>query len=318
VLKGSIGCLSTAKETKYVYHYSAVQRTFEVGRMKIGGQPGLTPTVLIGSIFYAKDKLVQDPKKGVVQRSQVEEAIEQLSKISEATGLPSMLDVVGATPDAMKQYISLLSDITEMPLLIDGSGSNEVNLAGIKRASELGIMERVVLNSIVPETDSSILEEMHGLGLKNAVVLAFDSGSMASSKKRLGIAEELLNRSLTIGIQNIMIDTGVVDMLTLGIACKALRDTKDKLGFPVGCGAHNAVNTWVGLVPKFGREARDVALAGSSLMPVVLGADFVLYGPIRHAPIVFPSIAMIDTALSGVFLEEGIRPDRQHPRFRIG
>ena len=78
------------------------------------------------------------------------------------------------------------------------------------------------------------------------------------------------------------------------------------------------MNTWVGLVPKFGREARDVALAGSSLMPVVLGADFVLYGPIRHAPIVFPSIAMIDTALSGVFLEEGIRPDRQHPRFRIG
>lgn len=301
-----------------MYHYSAVQKTLEIGRVKIGGQPGLTPTVLIGSVFYSKDKLVQDPKKGTVQRSKVEEAIEQLSKISDATGLPSMLDVVGATPDAMKQYISLLSDITEMPLLIDGSGSNEVNLAGLKRASELGIMERVVLNSIVPETDPSILEEMHGLGLKNAVVLAFDSESMASSKKRLRIAEELLNRSLTIGIQNIMIDTGVVDMLTLGIACKALRDTKDKLGFPVGCGAHNAVNTWVGLVPKFGREARDVALAGSSLMPVVLGADFVLYGPIRHAPIVFPSIAMIDTALSGVFLEEGIRPDRQHPRFRIG
>ena len=301
-----------------MYHYSTAQKTFEIGRIKIGGQPGLAPTVLIGSIFYAKDKLVQDPKKGIVQRSQVEEAIERLSKISEATGLPSMLDVVGATPDAMKQYISLLSDITEMPLLIDGSGSNEVNLAGLERASELGIMERAVLNSIVPETDPSILEEMHGLGLKNAVVLAFDSESMSSSKKRLRIAEELLNRSLTIGIQNIMIDTGVVDMLTLGIACKALRDTKDKLGFPVGCGAHNAVNTWVGLVPKFGKEARDVALAGSSLMPVVLGADFVLYGPIKHAPIVFPSIAMIDTALSGVFLEEGIRPDRQHPRFRIG
>lgn len=301
-----------------MYHYSTSQKTLEIGGIKIGGQPGLTPTVLIGSIFYVKDKLVQDPKKGTVERAEVEQALEQLSKISDATGLPSMLDVVGATPDAMREYISFLSNITEMPLLIDGSGSNEVNLAGLERASELGIMERVVLNSIVPETDPSTLEEMHGLGLKNAVVLAFDSESMASSKKRLRIAEDLLNRSLTIGIQNIMIDTGVVDMLTLGIASKALQDAKGKLGYPVGCGAHNAVNTWVGLVPKFGKEARDAALVGSSLMPVVLGADFILYGPIKHASIVFPSIAMIDTALSGVFLEEGIRPDRQHPRFRIG
>jgi tetrahydromethanopterin S-methyltransferase subunit H len=53
-------------------------------------------------------------------------------------------------------------------------------------------------------------------------------------------------------------------------------------------------------------------------MPVVLGADFVLYGPVKHASIVFPSVAMIDTALSGVLLEKKIRPDRQHPRFKIG
>lgn len=284
----------------------------------MGGEPGLTPTVLIGSVFYAKDKLVQDAQRGIVQRIQVEEALEQLSDVSDATGLPSMLDVVGTTPEAMRQYVSYLSDATEMPLLIDGSGSNEVNLAGIEKAAELGIMERIVLNSIMSETDSRILEQMNELGLKNAVILAFDGESMASSKKRLRIAEDLVDRAIAAGLQNLMVDTGVVDMLTLGIAGKALRDVKDKLGFPAGCGAHNAVNTWVGLVSKFGKEARNAALVGSSLMPVVLGADYVLYGPIKHAPIVFPSVAMIDTAMSGVFLEDGIRPDKMHPRFRIG
>ncbi|MHA2211085.1 MAG: tetrahydromethanopterin S-methyltransferase subunit H, partial [Candidatus Thorarchaeota archaeon] len=46
--------------------------------------------------------------------------------------------------------------------------------------------------------------------------------------------------------------------------------------------------------------------------------DFVLYGPIKHAQVVFPSVAMIDVALSGSLIEERIRPERPHPRYLIG
>jgi tetrahydromethanopterin S-methyltransferase subunit H len=53
-------------------------------------------------------------------------------------------------------------------------------------------------------------------------------------------------------------------------------------------------------------------------MPVVLGADFVLIGPAKNAPIVYPSLAMVDTALSGVFMEQRIRPEKPHPRYLIG
>lgn len=301
-----------------MYEYNTQQRTLEIGGVKIGGIPGFTPTVLIGSIFYSKDKLVLDPKTGEINKPETERVLRELADVSEKTGLPSMLDVVASSSPAMGTYLSYLADATSMPLLIDGSGSQDVNLAGIETARESGLLDRVMLNSLTPETSDEMYARLQESGLKSAVVLTFSKDAMASAAKRMELAGQLLMKSSHAGVTNVIIDTGVVDLLTLGLACKAMQSIKDKYGFPVGCGAHNAVNMWAGLVPKFGKEARDPALVGSSLMPVVLGADFVLYGPVKHAHLVFPSVAMIDTALSGVLLEKKIRPDREHPRFRIG
>lgn len=301
-----------------MYEYKAEQQTLEIGGVKIGGRPGLAPTVLIGSMFYSKDKLVLDSKTGDIDKPQADRLLLELAELSDKTGLPSMLDVVASSSPAMRRYIGYLADKTGMPLLIDGSGSQEVNLAGMELASENGLLDRVMLNSLTPETSDEMYIKLRQIGIKSAVVLTFSKDAMSSVTKRTELADMIVAKAASAGLTNLIIDTGVVDLLTLGLACKAMQEIKDRLGYPVGCGAHNAVNMWAGLVPKFGKDAKDPALVGSTLMPVVLGADFVLYGPVKHASIVFPSVAMIDTALSGVLLEMRIRPDRQHPRFKIG
>ena len=300
-----------------MFEYTAEQKVLEIGNTKIGGRPGINPTVLIGSIFYSGNKLVKNAKEGTIDVPSVEALLNALADVSSATGLPSMLDVVAESPKAIEKHLRYLIDVTDMPLLVDGSGSEEVNLAGIQAAREGGFLDRVMLNSITPETSTETLETFHRLGVKHAVGLTFSNAAMASATKRLDLAEMLLDKAAKAGIENIIIDTGVIDLLTLGLACKAQHMIKDKFGVPVGCGAHNAVSTWRGLVPKFGKDAKKPVFVGSSLMPVTLGADFVLYGPIKHAPIVFPSVAMIDVALSGVLLETKTRVDRQHPRYRI-
>jgi len=300
-----------------MFEYAVEQRVHEIGNTKIGGKPGINPTVLIGSIFYSGDKLVKNAKEGTIDVSRTETLLNALVDVSSATGLQSMLDVVAESPEAIEKHLRHLVDVTDMPLLVDGSGSEEVNLAGIQAAREGGFLDRVILNSITPDTSTTTLEKFHKLGVKHAVALTFSNDAMASSAKRLDLAEILLGKASKAGIENVIVDTGVIDLLTLGLACKALRMIKDKFGVPVGCGAHNAVSTWRGLVPKFGKDAKKPAFVGSILMPVTLGADFVLYGPIKHAPILFPSVAMIDVALSGVLLETRTRVDREHPRYRI-
>ncbi len=301
-----------------MFQYTSEQKTLDIGGVKVGGRPGLVPTVMVGSIFYSKDKLVLDEKTGGIDKQKTEVMLQQLAEVSEKTGLPSMLDVVAVTPQAIDNYLRILSDLTDMPLLIDGSGSTEVNSAGLAAARNAGILDRVVLNSLTPENGNDIYTAIQDTGVKSAVLLTFSNIAMASATKRAELADSLLERAKRAGITNALFDTGVVDLLTLGLACRALVSIKERHGLPVGCGAHNAVAMWEGLVSKFGKKAKDPAFVGSSLMPVVLGADFVLYGPIKHASITFPSIAMIDAALSGALLEDRLRPERPHPRYLIG
>jgi len=171
---------------------------------------------------------------------------------------------------------------------------------------------------LTPDTKDDFYDVVQESGLQNVILLTFNAASMMSATKRVEVADELIKKALGIGIKQIMIDTGVLDLPSLGIACKAQHLLKSKYGYPVGNGAHNAFSTWKGLVPKFGKSAKNPALVGSSLMPVSLGADFVLIGPSKHAPIIYPSVAMIDVALSGMYIEERKRPERPHPRYLIG
>ena len=297
--------------------YKAEQKTLKIGGVRIGGLPGRIPTVLIPSIFYTKDRLVKNPSTGEFDKNATENLLGMLVDLTERTGLGTMLDVVATTIESMEKYLQFLIDSTDFPLLIDGSDSLEVNTAGIRFAKEAGFLDRVIINSLTPDTKDELFDVVQETGLMNALLLTFNSASMVSSSKRIEEADILIERSQAIGVSNIMIDTGVMDLPTLGIACKTQHLLKDKYGYPVGNGAHNAISTWAGLVPKFGKEAKKPAMVGSSLMPVSLGADFVLMGPAKDAPLVYPSVAMIDVAHSGVLIEKRIRPDKPHPRYLV-
>ena len=297
--------------------YEAEQKTLKIGGVRIGGPLGRIPTVLIPSIFYTKDRLVKNADTGEFDQTATEDTLNMLAVLTEKTGISTMLDVVATTTEAMEKYLSYLVDNTEFPLLIDGSDSLEVNTAGIRYAKDSGFLDRVIINSLTPESKEGLFDVVEEAGLTNALLLTFNSASLVSSSKRVELADTLIQRAQDSGVSNILIDTGVMDLPTLGIACKTQHLLKDKYGYPVGSGAHNAVSTWAGLVPKFGKIAKKPALVSSSIMPVSLGADFVLIGPAKDAPIVYPSVAMIDVAFSGILIEERVRPDKPHPRYLI-
>lgn len=301
-----------------MFEFAVDQMTLTIGGVRIGGKPGTVPTVLVPSIFYSKDRLVTKAETGEINQQGTEVLLIALAELTTKTGIPTMLDVVATTDKAMEKYLRYLVDKTEFPLLIDGSDSVEVNTAGIKAAEEGGFIDRVIINSLTPDTKDDLYRVIEQYKLENALLLTFDTQSMASSMKRVEIADSLIQRAQKAGVKNIMIDTGVIDLPTLGIACKTQYLLKSKYGYPVGNGAHNAINTWAGLVPKFGKEAKKPAMVGANLMPVVVGADFVLMGPAKDASLVYPSIAMIDVALSGILIEERIKPEKPHPRYLIG
>ncbi len=79
----------------------AEQKIFDIGGVKVGGVPGKDPTVLIGTIFYKREPLVQDEKKGLFDRDEAEKWIRRQEELSDVTGIPCMLDVEGSTAQSM-------------------------------------------------------------------------------------------------------------------------------------------------------------------------------------------------------------------------
>ena len=296
--------------------FQSKQQTFDIGGVRIGGQPGVLPTVLIGSIFYHGHKIFVDEDRDEFDRDEAEKRIRLQEDFSQRTGNPGMLDVVGSTPEALQNHLEWTAGVTAMPLLIDGT-TTDVRLAGLKYVAEAGLGDRVVYNSIQPEIDDDELAAISEAGVECALILTYYLKDF-SAKGRVQAVRELLPRVHEAGIRKLIIDTCVMDLATMGQACSAIVDIKDEFGLPCGGGVHNAVAMWRGLKSKMGEEAEKPCVASACAAAVAVGADFALYGPIEDAKYVFPAVAMIDTAMSQLVMEKGGRPDENHPRFRIG
>ncbi|MCX8171186.1 MAG: tetrahydromethanopterin S-methyltransferase subunit H, partial [Candidatus Bathyarchaeota archaeon] len=102
-----------------MFRFSREQLVYEISGVKVGGQPGENPTVMIGSMFYKGDKIVHDEKSGAFDQGAAETLICRLEEISDKTGLPAMLDVVCSNPENARKYLEFAAEATEMPLLID-------------------------------------------------------------------------------------------------------------------------------------------------------------------------------------------------------
>ena len=301
---------------KGLLEFQVEQNIYEIGGIRVGGNPGVNPTVLIGSAFYHGHKVNIDEDAGEFDAEAAEKRIRAQDEFSELTGNPCMLDVVGATPQAIEKHLEFAAEVTQAPLLIDGT-TNEVRLAGLEYVSKAGLAERAVYNSIQPGIEDDELAAISKAGVKSAILLTYYLQDF-TGKGRVQAVRELLPRLQEAGIEKLLVDTCVMDLATMGQACSAMFDVKQEFGLPVGGGVHNAVSMWKGLKSKMGPEAEKPCTASTFALAVGVGADFVLYGPVEDAKYAFPAVAMVDTILSQMFIERGVKLEKSHPRFRIG
>ena len=190
--------------------------------------------------------------------------------------------------------LDFVSDITETPILID-SPSHTVKIAGTLHAAEIGISERVIYNSLIPESKPEEYEAIQETKLESAILLAYQTGFM-TSKGRVEAINELYPKAVQSGIKKPLVDAFVIDVPTLSMASKAIIEIKKEMGLPCGCGAHNAISTWSGFKKRMGKQAVTPCTTVVNTFPVALGADFILYGPIESCKYVFPAVSTLNSS----------------------
>jgi N5-methyltetrahydromethanopterin:coenzyme M methyltransferase subunit H len=139
--------LSGDGEVLKMLKFEKEQKVFDIAGVKLGGQPGEYPTVLIGTIFYDKHKIISDEIKGTFDRSKAEDLLKKQEVMSEKTGNPIILDVPGHTSEALTKYVDFVSEKTSSPFLVD-CPLTSVRVSVMRHLAEAGLLNRAVYNSI--------------------------------------------------------------------------------------------------------------------------------------------------------------------------
>jgi tetrahydromethanopterin S-methyltransferase subunit H len=297
-----------------VFNFATEQVEYEISGVKVGGQPGVNPTVGIPSIFFTGHSIVEDPRKGIFKVRKAERLIYNLEALKDETGIPYMLDIVGNHPEALTRYVDWVAEKTEVPFLIDGI--TDARLAAAKHCSEVGLGERAVYNCISPDHSEDEIHALADLDLDTCVLLAFDKRGITASGRLDLVKRDLLPLAKRVGFSKFLVDTLVLDAPSIGTASKACYLVKEDLGLPTGCGASNATTQWNRI--RGDRAVYRAAHVASTISSVVLGADFVMYGPIGYAPWITWAIAAVDafSAYQGR-VEHHTRPAPGHPLTKI-
>lgn len=310
-----------------MFVFEKEQVIHNVGGVRIGGTPGEIPTVLAGTIFYTGHDIVQDANKGLFDRKAAETLIKAQDEMADLTGNPALVQVFSESDEAVCRYIDFVTDITDAPFLID-STVPDVRIAGLKHAEESGLLDKAIYNSINISASEREIDALREIKHECAIILAFNPHDSSIAGKRAvlergvpGFDKGLLKLSEELGVTKPLIDTATTAMgAGAGTAAAFTFVAKAVYGLPTGSGVHNAPSSWSWLrkYKKVNPDAYRACDAASSLIVQMMGADFVLYGPISNARTVFPVAAMADVfAAESASVESGIEPSESHPFRRL-
>ena len=296
-----------------MFRYETEQKVFNVGGIKIGGQPGENPPLLISNMFQKGDVLLESRKERKFDKKAAEGRIREVEQLSQETGVPGLIAMVANQADEMKTYIDFFISVTDMPFAID-VWVQKTRLAIARYIAELGIQDRVLYNSITPwdEDNEAQVAEIKELGIKHVVVQVFDVedkrpvGRVKSLKKLLPIVDKG-------NFDSILVDTAVMNLPTTSLSLLANHLIKKEFGLPVGFAPANGTYMWRKSAGEQGRSRFPAIDAGVHAISAI-GSDFLFCGPLTGTSRVYPAVAAASSMMAALSYEEsGYIPSGNHP-----
>ncbi len=299
------------------FQFKTQQKVYELGKVKVGGQPGELPTFLIGSIFWLGQKMVTDANKGVFDAKVAEQIINTCQTQSDKTGVPFALDIVGTTESAFEKYIDFVPKHTDAPMMLDAM-SPRTRMAAATLAKKMGLADNCLYNSVYKGVTDAELANLKDSGIKMSIVLA-DDPKDTTLEGKMNVIVEALALADKGGITKPLIDTAIPAFEPdMGTAVRTIPIMKEKYGHPVGLGSGNVVTTMGWVKANVAKEFRYGCRTSTNSIMQVAGANWLMIGPAEQAEYVFPAVAVTDSYIGSAAGDLGTRPlEESHPIFKM-
>ncbi|UCE33643.1 MAG: tetrahydromethanopterin S-methyltransferase [Deltaproteobacteria bacterium] len=305
-----------------MFHFSTEQKVCEIGGVRLGGQPGDYPTVVVPSLFQKGDRVLEGTKrKEEFNRKRAEELLRMTEKLSAETGVPCMADIVANTGAEFKTHIDFVTSITDMPFCTD-AWVMKAKLEGASYCAERGLLDRMFYNSLtVWEKDlETEIRGISALGVKHVLLVAFDQEDQMPTGRVTG-TQRLLDSIERVGasFESIIVDTSAMNAPAVALCSLANRLIKKKWGFPCASAPSNGSYMWKSARELWGFKGwagADAALAG---LASTLFHDMIFSGPMAGSPRLFPAVALADAFTATLVFGETkkLPASDSHPLYKL-
>jgi tetrahydromethanopterin S-methyltransferase subunit H len=239
-----------------MFKFEKEQQVWDFNGTKLGGQPGEYPTVLGASIFYNKHEAVLDDKTGKIDKAMAEALWNRCQVLSDATGIPHMIQILAEYPAAFESYISWFDSIDNKTAFLMDSSVPKALAHACKYVTDVGLAHRAIYNSINGSIAQENIDALKNSDVDAAIVLAFNPAdpSVAGREKVLvegGVAGQKMGMipiAEECGITRPILDTAATPLgLGSGSAYREILACKAIHGYPTGGAYHNMTVAWTWL-----------------------------------------------------------------------
>ncbi|MBD3406619.1 MAG: hypothetical protein GF411_10935 [Candidatus Lokiarchaeota archaeon] len=287
-----------------MFVFKKEQQVFDFGGVKIGGQPGQNPTVLIGGLFFKGQPIVESTKKGLFDEKLANEWVDVGVSMVEETGHPLVIQAYGRTPTAMERHIDWLAEHFNGPFMFE-STSAKARKHAIQYCEEQGLQNRAIYNSINLSMKDSEKELLRSSKLDMAVVLGW-SPRATTLPDRMSTIESMIKDAKEMGITKMVVDPATMPVgAGYGLENRTMLTIKSELGLPTCLGPHNAPSAWKLLKkPGFDNESTHLsAVVASTVASQLFATDCIMYGSMIRTKEVFAAVSLIGNAIASATAE---------------
>jgi len=298
-----------------MFSFTKKQEIFDISGIKIGGQPGMYPTVLFGGVFF----------KGEPDFDRTKRHLQKMLTLSKKTGNPVIPDFFIRKEEYIEEITTFIEKThpKNHPFSIDIIEPS-IKIKTLEYLHKKNLLPRTIYNSIHIGITDEEREALKKYTPEMAIIVAFNPKDKSPDGK-VEVLENgahlldigLLELSKKLGIEKILVDTAALAPgENSGASIAALPVIKEEYGLPAGCAIHNVVekSKWLN---DF-ESARKTVDSSSNINIPVFGGDYAIFGPIENADMVLPIIAWQDILVSE-YTENyfGISPVEFHPRRKL-
>ncbi|MHA1191737.1 MAG: hypothetical protein ACTSP9_05510 [Promethearchaeota archaeon] len=266
---------------------------YEYGNVKMGYGNFNLPPILIGTMFYQGQTIVErdDPTKFNIEKAK--KRILKQQSLAKQYKIPDLLEISAVTPEAMLKYLEFYLDHFEPPFVL--GGTLEARSAGLEYLNERGIKPtEFIYNAISNLKNNTELDLLKKYKIQTAVVLVLASPNMTSTQRYAYVTEKnqpgninIIDGLKKLGVERIWIDGGVINLESLAHIIETQQLISTSLKLPVGTASNLFLFKYSS--PRLNKKFHTRYRRASIMFITTWYSNFIFYGPIEDGEESFAS-----------------------------